>query len=379
MHRLFLVKDMKMVNSSSAQAALPTRTAGLFRVDLQAVNWKQVGMFIGLTFGLTWLLNLGLFLNGGLTSPSVNLVVITQMLVPAFSAILLETFFLSESKIYFKTNHSKVRWFSYYFMAYAVFGILASFLALLRPSLNGLLAQIFNFLLIFGLVVLLIVRWRGGKTVFSDAGMAFGQFRWWLIFGLGLAAFYTLQSSLNIIFNLGQFVNLAKLLSPEMAAWPPIAVHLLQTVSALLLTPLANLLAFFGEEYGWRGYLQRALTRMGRASGVLLVGVIWGVWHAPLILMGSNYPDQPVLGVFLMILFCIFIGYVLSYSVYKSKGVWAAAYLHGVSNNFLSYIMRMVYLPASTIFSFGVGVYGILVWVIAIGLILLDPVWKEKD
>jgi membrane protease YdiL (CAAX protease family) len=368
-----------MVKSSSAKAALPARTAGLFRLDLQAVNWKQVGMFNGLTFGLTWLLNLGLFLKGGLTSPSVSLVVTTQMLVPAFSAILLETFVFSGSKIYFKTNHSQVRWFTYFFMAFAVFGILASTLSLIKPSLTTMLFQIFSVLLVFGLVVLLIVRWRGGKTVFSDAGMAFGQFRWWLIFGLGLAAFYTLQSSLNIIFNLGQFVNLAKLLSPEMAAWPPIAVHLLQIVSALLLTPLANLLAFFGEEYGWRGYLQRALTRMGRASGVLLVGVIWGVWHAPLILMGSNYPDQPVLGVFLMILFCIFIGYVLSYSVYKSKGVWAAAYLHGVSNNFLSYIMRMVYLPASTILSFGAGMYSIVIWVIAIGLMLLDPVWKEKD
>lgn len=369
-----------MINSpSTAQTAFPAKSASLFRVDFQAVAWKQVGMFLGLTFGLTWLLNLGLFLTGGLTSPSVSLAVIAQMLVPAFSAILLETFFLSESKIYFKTNRSPVRWFTYYFMAYAVFGLLASFLAFLRPSLIGLLAQIFNFLLIFGLVVLLIVRWRGGKTVFSDAGMAFGGFRWWVIFGFGLAAFYTLQTAFNIVFNLGQFVNLAKLLSPEMAAWPPIAIHLLQIVSALLLTPLANLLVFFGEEYGWRGYLQRTLTRMGRVSGVFFVGVIWGLWHAPLILMGSNYPDQPVLGVLLMILFCIFIGFVLSYGVYKSRGVWIAAYLHGVSNNFLSYIMRMVYLPASTIFSFGAGMYGFVIWVVAVGLILLDPVWREQD
>jgi len=369
-----------MIDSASPyQATHQSKSSELLRVNLHAVSWKQVGMFIGLTFGLTWLLNLGLYLAGGLTSPSVSLVASSQMLVPAFSAILLETFFLSDSKIYFKTNHSKVRWFTYYFMAYAVFGILGSFLAFLRPSLNGLIGQIFNILLLFGLVLLLIVRWRGGKTVFSDAGMAFGGFRWWIIFGFGLAAFYALQSSLNMVFNLGQFVDLAKLLSPAMAAWPPIAVHLLQIVSALFIIPVANLLVFFGEEYGWRGYLQRALTPMGRASGVLLVGAVWGLWHAPLILMGSNYPGQPVLGVFLMILFCIFIGFILSYSVYKSKGVWTAAYLHGVYNNFLSYILGMVYLPASTILSFGNGVYGIVIWVIAIGLILRDPVWKEQE
>ena len=34
------------------------------------VNWKQVGTFIGLTFGLTWILDLVLFLNGGLSNPA---------------------------------------------------------------------------------------------------------------------------------------------------------------------------------------------------------------------------------------------------------------------------------------------------------------------
>ncbi len=37
---------------------------------VKQVNWKQVGAFLGLTFGLTWLLDLALFLNGGLKSPA---------------------------------------------------------------------------------------------------------------------------------------------------------------------------------------------------------------------------------------------------------------------------------------------------------------------
>jgi hypothetical protein len=65
--------------------------------------------------------------------------------------------------------------------------------------------------------------------------------------------------------------------------------------------------------------------------------------------------------------------------LFRSKGVWTAAYVHGVNNSIVGYLLGMVYLPASTIFSFGVGVYGIVFWMIAIGLILLDPVWKEKD
>ena len=66
---------------------------------VKMVNWKQVGTFIGLTFGLTWLLDLFLYLNGGLTNPAVTLALQFQMLLPAFSAILLGMFFFKDSPI----------------------------------------------------------------------------------------------------------------------------------------------------------------------------------------------------------------------------------------------------------------------------------------
>lgn len=45
-----------------------------------------------------------------------------------------------------------------------------------------------------------------------------------------------------------------------------------------------GLVLFLAEEYGWRGYLQRALQPgwpMPAAS--LVVGVVWALWHAPLL------------------------------------------------------------------------------------------------
>jgi hypothetical protein len=71
------------------------------------VNWKQVGTFIGLTFGLTWLLDLFLYLKGGLSNPAVTLTLQFQMLLPAFSAILLGMFFFKDSPIHIQNNHSK--------------------------------------------------------------------------------------------------------------------------------------------------------------------------------------------------------------------------------------------------------------------------------
>ena len=86
-------------NTPSSPASVPAASF------VKMVNWKQVGTFIGLTFGLTWLLDLFLFLNGGLTNPAVTLALQFQMLLPAFSAILLGMFFFKDSPINIQNNH----------------------------------------------------------------------------------------------------------------------------------------------------------------------------------------------------------------------------------------------------------------------------------
>ena len=60
----------------------------------------------------------------------------------------------------------------------------------------------------------------------------------------------------------------------------------------------------FGEEYGWRIYLQDLVTDLyGRRFGVLMVGVIWGLWHAPVVLYGWTYPGYGVLGILVFVVF----------------------------------------------------------------------------
>ncbi|MBE2248101.1 MAG: CPBP family intramembrane metalloprotease [Myxococcus sp.] len=71
-------------------------------------------------------------------------------------------------------------------------------------------------------------------------------------------------------------------------------------VGALLNTPL-----MLSEELGWRGLLWARWSRLGFWPNALATGVVWGLWHAPLIAMGHNYPDAPVLGIGLMVGFCV--------------------------------------------------------------------------
>ena len=95
--------------------------------------------------------------------------------------------------------------------------------------------------------------------------------------------------------------------------------------------------AAFGEEFGWRAYMMPKLRAvMGRYPALILGGIIWGLWHAPLTCVGHNfgtdYPGFPYVGIIIMCLYCILLGGILTYVTEKTGSVWPAAFLHGVNN-----------------------------------------------
>lgn len=345
----------------------------------RTVNWSRVSLFVGLTFALTWLLNVGLYLAGGLTSPTASVVLVTQMLLPAFFAILLETFVFTDSRLYFKVYRGPARLFTYYYLGSTLLLIAATVVLLAAPALVNPVATIQAVLVVAGTLVIIVTRWRGGKGTYSDAGMAGGALRWWLILGLGLLAYFALSTFLNAVFKLGNPVDLSTI-SPEETAkgWSPFAIQASMFFNFIILGPLLNIMGFFGEEYGWRGFLQRSLEQLGRVKGTLLVGILWGIWHFPLILMGYNYPGTPILGMLLMTIFCIEFAFFLAYAVYKSKGVWTAAFLHAINNNAVPFFFGVIFVPSSKILSFGMGVFGLAVMAVIVLFLLRDPLWKNN-
>lgn len=87
-----------------------------------------------------------------------------------------------------------------------------------------------------------------------------------------------------------------------------------------------------GEEIGWRGFLVQALAPLGKWTCALVTGVIWGVWHAPLLLLGYNFQDRGIGGILLMVLFCIPVGAFFMWLRMRSETVWPAAIAHGSMN-----------------------------------------------
>ena len=120
----------------------------------------------------------------------------------------------------------------------------------------------------------------------------------------------------------------------------PIPLSLLMVVQFLqgfFLAPAMNFVTCFGEEWGWRGYLLPKMSKKFSTVPMLLItGVIWGLWHAPLTIIGHNYgvgyPGFPFTGIGMMCLFCTVMGVFMSYITLKTKSCIPAILAHGAIN-----------------------------------------------
>jgi len=92
--------------------------------------------------------------------------------------------------------------------------------------------------------------------------------------------------------------------------------------------------------------------------------------------MGYNYPNHPLLGIFLMTLYTIALAFILGLAYFQSQSVWLAAYLHGLNNQIFSFLVLMIYTPTDMTFSFGIGIYGLFVFAVIVILLLRHPVWR---
>ena len=112
----------------------------------------------------------------------------------------------------------------------------------------------------------------------------------------------------------------------------PIHPFWLALLQGLIAGVTVNAIAAFGEEAGWRGLLQRELADLGFWKSSWVIGIIWGFWHAPLILQGHNYPQYPWAGVFMMTVMTVLLSPLLGYVTIKANSVMAAAFFHGTFN-----------------------------------------------
>ena len=113
-------------------------------------------------------------------------------------------------------------------------------------------------------------------------------------------------------------------------------IAIIQVVAAVLFAPFINAIPAFGEEFGWRGYLQWKLRPLGWRPMLLWMGAIWGVWHWPIIAMGYNYGDGywgfPITGMLAFLVFTTSVGAILAWATEVTGSSIPAAVGHGTVN-----------------------------------------------
>jgi len=200
-----------------------------------------------------------------------------------------------------------------------------------------LLASVYMF---FPLISVLLTQLVTGEKLFSGIGLSFKLNRWWwlgwlvliplpILLSLPVSALFPGVSMSTEGESLRQAMDT---LEAQGLPLGPGGVFVVTLLNGFIAGLTINAVMAFGEEAAWRGFLHRCLAGMGFWKKSLIIGIIWGLWHAPIILMGHNYPSYPVAGVFMMVVFCVLFTPLMIFIREKSGSVIMAAIAHGTIN-----------------------------------------------
>ncbi|MEU0488022.1 CPBP family intramembrane glutamic endopeptidase [Nocardiopsis sp. NPDC006139] len=123
---------------------------------------------------------------------------------------------------------------------------------------------------------------------------------------------------------------------PDLAAAMPDSgfpwAAFLAALGVALVSSVPTLVLAFGEELGWRGYLLPRLLPLGVWPALAVSGAVWGLWHAPQLLIQYLHGGFDGAQVALFLVFCVVAGVVIGWFRLASGSVWPAVLAHGANN-----------------------------------------------
>lgn len=259
---------------------------------LSRVPWAAVGVFVGVAFALAWVVALPVWIMGE-DRPGYQAlfaaVASAMMFTPAL-AMLVVVFLMKVPRtgrarflgMWPLRPAKRVVWFM----------VAAMFVPLLLSTACVLVAAL------FGWLTLDLVHFSGFQAILDEQLAALGP----------------------------EGADAAK------AALPPLGLLVVLQLLAIPFGALINSVFAFGEEIGWRGWLVPAIRPLGVWPALLLSGVIWGLWHSPVILLGYNFNRTDFSGVALMVGGCVAWGVLFGWARLRTGSVWPAVLGHGALN-----------------------------------------------
>ncbi|GCE28296.1 hypothetical protein KDA_37800 [Dictyobacter alpinus] len=212
-------------------------------------------------------------------------------------------------------------------------------------------------------------QWGGRRTWYAIVvalitPLAVALLAYGLAWSTGLAQIVPFRASASL--------GIAITLFGAHAAWP---------LTFLLIATFfgAELVNATGEELGWRGYMLTRLIDAGVPQPILVSGLIWSLWHWPLIFLTAPSIGWPV-----VFSACIFLLTITSLGCLEARlrlqtgSIWPSVVLHAAWNSFIVEIFNSLNRDGDA--SHWTGESGILVAVLMIALayLFLSGHWERR-
>lgn len=248
-------------------------------------------------------------------------------------------------------------------------------------SLTLMTTALLAFVMFTPAIAAFIVRRFITGEGFATAGLRFGRWRPYVAVWIGVPLLVLAIYAVTILLGLGQFdPTLSQLtaLMKELADGKPLpplpppgvftAAVLAQTLTfGVVITTVFT----FGEEFGWTGFLLVKLLPLGRWRAALIYGAFWGLWHAPIIAGGFNYPGYPVAGILMMCALTIAFALTQTALRLRSDSTLLTSFFHASINTQGRGIIPMFVIGVSPVLGGVTGIVGIVafgalgVWLLA--------------
>jgi membrane protease YdiL (CAAX protease family) len=327
-------------------------------------RWGRIALYLLLVFSLSWG-TMFIFQQGGDRVPPLG------MLIPALVAICMRAGSLRDA--------GPAGWILSGFLLLVLLQLTIAVFAVVTAIPGSILGGIVTWSMIGWTLLVIRLYRKQGEEGFARAGLQLGNRSNGLRIAIGCVLFLVIQGLADLSLGTGRNIfGTVPVVDMSLPDWIQHILLVFVLALSIVGTPLGGLALFFGEEYGWRGFLQDELGPIGRRTAALAIGLVWGIWHIPIILSGTHTYPPTAQGFVLAAVFFSLWGSVQSYAVYATGSIWTAAILHGIFNGLFSFLRTYIVRPTDKIFSFGLGLYGAVCLALIVLFIWRDPAWGAR-
>lgn len=277
---------------------------------------NAIRIYFIVTFGLPIIL--GIFMGMAyMKGIDTSIFPLVWMFLPAFGVM------VAELLTYENNEYPLPKIFYYTFSFIAIVMVILCMIIVIAPFKS--LAILINALAMISCPICLIEILCMKREKRSRYGLAFSINLKRSIFGIMLfVILYLVICSLDVTFEnmfLGEVEGYV--VKPDALIY----------VAVMAINMLFSFTAFFGEEYGWRYFLQPIMQqKFGLRRGVVLLGLLWGIWHLPINLFYYS-PETGLQSILTQLVGCVGMGIFFGWVYMRTHNIWAVTIIHFINNN----------------------------------------------